>query len=80
MNALRSMLFIAALAGLAVGVAMTLLQYVATVPLILQAEAFEALAPKRSTTRCRRAISLLCCAASLASRRSSSERAARYWL
>ncbi len=45
MNALRSMLFLAALAGLAVGVAMTLLQYFATVPLILQAETFETAAP-----------------------------------
>lgn len=45
MNALRSMLFLAAIAGLAVGVAMTLMQYFATVPLILQAESFETSAP-----------------------------------
>jgi cobalt transporter subunit CbtA len=44
-NALRSMLFLAAIAGLAVGVAMTLMQYFATVPLILQAEVFEVSAP-----------------------------------
>jgi cobalt transporter subunit CbtA len=41
MNALRSMLFVAVLAGLAVGVAMTFLQFFSTVPLILQAEVFE---------------------------------------
>ena len=49
MTALRSMLFIAALAGLAVGVAMTLLQYFVTVPLILQAETFENAAPAEAT-------------------------------
>jgi len=41
MTALRNMLFVAALAGLAVGVVMTILQLVATVPLIIEAEAFE---------------------------------------
>jgi len=41
MTALRNMLFVAALAGLAVGVAMTLMQVFATVPLILEAETFE---------------------------------------
>ena len=41
MTALRNMLFVAALAGLAVGVVMTLLQFFATVPLILEAETFE---------------------------------------
>jgi cobalt transporter subunit CbtA len=41
MTALRSMLFVAALAGLAGGVAMTLMQVFATVPLILEAETFE---------------------------------------
>jgi cobalt transporter subunit CbtA len=41
MNALRSILFVAALAGLAAGVAMTLMQFFATVPLILEAETFE---------------------------------------
>jgi cobalt transporter subunit CbtA len=45
MNALRSMLFVAVLAGLAVGVAMTFLQFFSTVPLILQAEVFENAAP-----------------------------------
>lgn len=45
MNALRSMLFMAALAGLVVGLAMSFLQYFATVPLILQAETFENAAP-----------------------------------
>ena len=42
--------------------------------------AFDALAPKRSTNVCRRAISLVCRAAFLARRRSSSARAVRYWL
>jgi cobalt transporter subunit CbtA len=42
MTALRNMLFVAALAGLAVGVVMTILQFFATVPLILEAETFEA--------------------------------------
>jgi cobalt transporter subunit CbtA len=41
MTALRNMLFVAVLAGLAVGVAMTLMQFFATVPLILEAETFE---------------------------------------
>lgn len=41
MHALRTMLFVAALAGLAVGVVMTLLQFFATVPLILEAETYE---------------------------------------
>lgn len=45
MTALRNMLFVAALAGLAVGVAMTVLQFFATVPLILEAETFENAAP-----------------------------------
>ena len=45
MTALRNMLFVAALAGLAVGVVMTALQFFATVPLILQAETFENAAP-----------------------------------
>jgi cobalt transporter subunit CbtA len=45
MNALRSMLFLAAIAGLAVGVAMTLLQFFSTVPLILEAEVYEPAAP-----------------------------------
>ncbi|PJN94384.1 cobalt transporter, partial [Amaricoccus sp. HAR-UPW-R2A-40] len=45
MNALRNMLFVAALAGLAAGVVMTLLQFFGTVPLILQAETFEVAAP-----------------------------------
>lgn len=45
MTALRNMLFVAALAGLAAGVVMTLLQTFATVPLILQAETFENAAP-----------------------------------
>lgn len=45
MTALRNMLFVAALSGLAVGVVMTLLQFFATVPLILQAEVFENAAP-----------------------------------
>jgi cobalt transporter subunit CbtA len=44
MNALRSMLFVAALCGLAVGLAMTVLQIFSTVPLILEAETFEAAA------------------------------------
>jgi cobalt transporter subunit CbtA len=44
MTALRSMLFVAVLAGLAAGVAMTVLQLFATVPLIHEAEAFEAAA------------------------------------
>jgi hypothetical protein len=42
--------------------------------------AFVALAPKRSTNVCIRAISLVCRAAFLARRRSSSARAVRYWL
>ena len=45
MTALRNMFFVAALAGLAAGVVMTLLQFFATVPLILQAETFENAAP-----------------------------------
>ncbi len=45
MNALRNMFLVAALAGLAVGVVMTVLQFFATVPLILQAEVFENAAP-----------------------------------
>ena len=42
--------------------------------------AFVALAPKRSTNVCMRAISLAWRAAFLASRVSSSARAVRYWL
>jgi cobalt transporter subunit CbtA len=42
MTALRSMLFVAALAGLAAGVVMTAMQFFATVPLILAAETYEA--------------------------------------
>lgn len=45
MSALRTMLFLSALAGLAAGVAMTLLQFFATVPLILEAERYETTAP-----------------------------------
>lgn len=45
MPALRTMLFLSALAGLAAGVVMTLLQFFATVPLILEAERYEAAAP-----------------------------------
>ena len=45
MTALRNMLFVAALAGLAAGVVMTFLQLFATVPLILEAETFEMAAP-----------------------------------
>ena len=45
MTALRNMLFVAALAGLALGVVMTFLQLFATVPLILEAETFEMAAP-----------------------------------
>lgn len=45
MTALRNMLLVAALAGIAAGVVMTLMQFFATVPLILQAETFEAAAP-----------------------------------
>jgi cobalt transporter subunit CbtA len=45
MTALRNMLFVAVLSGIAVGIVMTALQLYATVPLILQAEAFESAAP-----------------------------------
>ncbi|MER2510527.1 CbtA family protein [Amaricoccus sp.] len=45
MNVLRNMFFVAALAGLAAGVVMTILQFFATVPLILEAETFENAAP-----------------------------------
>lgn len=45
MTVLRNIFFVAALAGLAAGVVMTLLQFFATVPLILQAETFENAAP-----------------------------------
>ena len=45
MTALRNMLLVAALAGIAAGVVMTLMQFFATVPLILQAETFENAAP-----------------------------------
>lgn len=45
MTALRNMLFVAALAGLAAGVAMIVLQVFATVPLILEAETYEHAAP-----------------------------------
>ncbi len=45
MNALRNMLLVAALAGIAAGVVMTLMQFYATVPIILEAEAFETAAP-----------------------------------
>jgi cobalt transporter subunit CbtA len=49
MTALRNMLFVAALAGLAAGVVMTLMQFFATVPMILEAEAFEVAAPLEHT-------------------------------
>lgn len=45
MTALRNMLLVAALAGIAAGVVMTLMQFFATVPFILQAETFESAAP-----------------------------------
>lgn len=45
MQALRSMLLLAAISGILVAVAMTILQFFATVPLILQAEVFENAAP-----------------------------------
>ena len=51
MNALRNMLFVAALAGLAAGVVMTLLQLFATVPLILEAEIFEVAATAHDHAR-----------------------------
>lgn len=41
MNALRNMLFLAVAAGLLVGVAMTVMQYYFTVPIILAAETYE---------------------------------------
>jgi len=46
MNALRSILLVAALSGLAVGVVMTCMQFFATVPLILAAETFEGAEPE----------------------------------
>ena len=45
MAVFRSIVFIAALAGLVAGLAMTGMQYAGTVPLILKAETFEADAP-----------------------------------
>lgn len=45
MHALRSMLLLAAAAGVLVAVAMTLLQFFATIPLILEAEIYENAAP-----------------------------------
>ena len=45
MTVLRNMLLVAALAGIAAGVVMTLMQFFATVPLILEAETFEGAAP-----------------------------------
>jgi cobalt transporter subunit CbtA len=45
MHALRSMLLLAAISGVLVAVAMTILQFFATVPLILEAEVFENAAP-----------------------------------
>ena len=49
MTALRNMLLVAALAGIAAGVVMTLMQFFATVPLILEAETFEGAAPMVET-------------------------------
>ena len=45
MAVFRSIVFIAALAGLVAGLAMTGMQYAGTVPLILKAETFETDAP-----------------------------------
>src|SRR5919106_1368897 len=45
MTVLRSILFVAALSGLAAGAVMTALQFFYTVPLIIRAESFEAAAP-----------------------------------
>ncbi len=45
MTVLRNIFFVAALAGLAAGVVMTLMQFFATVPLILEAETFESAVP-----------------------------------
>lgn len=45
MTVFRNIVFIAALAGLLAGIVMTVMQAYATVPLILQAETFEAAAP-----------------------------------
>jgi cobalt transporter subunit CbtA len=45
MHALRSMLLLAAISGVLVAVAMTILQFFSTVPLILEAEGFENAAP-----------------------------------
>lgn len=45
MNALRGMLLLAAASGILVAIAMTILQIFSTVPLILQAEAYESAAP-----------------------------------
>lgn len=45
MNALRNMLLLAAASGVVVAIAMTLLQFYATVPLILEAEGYENAAP-----------------------------------
>lgn len=47
MHALRNMLLLAAISGVLVAVAMTILQFFATVPLILEAEAFENAAPAK---------------------------------
>ena len=41
----RNIVFIAALAGLVAGLAMTAMQYAGTIPLILKAETFEGAAP-----------------------------------
>jgi len=45
MSVFRNIVFIAALAGLVAGLAMTAMQYAGTVPLILKAETFEGAAP-----------------------------------
>ena len=45
MATFRNIVFIAALAGLVAGLAMTAMQYVGTVPLILKAETFEGIKP-----------------------------------
>jgi cobalt transporter subunit CbtA len=45
MSALRNMLLLAAASGILVAIAMTILQFFATVPLILQAETYENAAP-----------------------------------
>ena len=45
MSLFRNIVFISALAGLVAGLAMTVMQYAGTVPLILRAETFENAAP-----------------------------------